>query len=147
MAPILGLLSYFAVDHFVGEKPKVAEAGQSYPLVEKPNCRYASGLCGLKNSDFELTLSYERTGGDRLLLKLESVYPLDGVMIALGASDTEPVQAEPMQKTSGDSLNWSLEIASPDPDYHRIYLVASASQALYFGDVATSFTLENQNGN
>ena len=28
---------------FVGEKPNAAEAGQSYQLVEKPNCRYSSG--------------------------------------------------------------------------------------------------------
>ena len=74
MAPVLGIISYFAVNALVGEDPQAAEAGQSYKLVEKPNCRYASGLCGLKNVDFELTLSFELAGDDRWLLKLESVY-------------------------------------------------------------------------
>jgi len=48
VAPVLAVLSYFALDVLVGERPKPAEEGQSYPLVEKPDCRYASGHCGLK---------------------------------------------------------------------------------------------------
>jgi hypothetical protein len=143
MAPILGLLTYFAVDHFVGEKPHAAEAGQSYLLVEKPSCRHGSGFCGLKNADFELTLTYERPKPDRLLLKLGSEHPLEGVMIAVGTSETEQNQPVPMQRMSNDNLTWSLEIANPDPENHRLYLVASAGQSFYYGDVATKFTLKN----
>ena len=55
MAPLLGLGAYFGMGFIFGERPQPAETGQSYKLVEKPNCRYASGLCGLKNVDFELT--------------------------------------------------------------------------------------------
>lgn len=141
-APILGLLSYYAVDHFVGEKPHAAEAGQSYLLVEKPNCRYDSGRCGLKNGDFELDISYERLAGGRILLKLESEFSLDGVMIALGAAESEQDRPEQMQRMGSDNLTWSLEVANPDPEYHRFYLVASTGQALYYGDVATKFTLK-----
>ena len=146
-APILGLLSYFAVDHFVGEKPHAAEAGQSYLLAEKPNCRYGSGNCGLKNGDFELDFSFERPGNDRLLLKLESAFPLDGIMLAVGTSESEQGQPVPMQRTGDDNRAWSLEIANPDPESHRLYLVAAAGQSLYYGDVATKFTLITQNGN
>jgi hypothetical protein len=142
-APILGLLSYFAVDHFVGEKPHAAEAGQSYVLVEKPNCRRSSGNCGLKNGAFELNLSYERPDGGRLLLQLKSEFPLDGVMIAMGASDSEQDPPEQMQRMDNDNLNWSLNIANPDPEYHRLYLVASSGQSFYYGDVATKFTLKH----
>ena len=39
MAPVLALIAYFGVNALVGEKPHAAEAGQSYVLVEKPNCR------------------------------------------------------------------------------------------------------------
>ena len=143
VAPLLGLLSYFAVDHFVGEKPHAAEPGQSYPLAEKPNCRYSSGLCGLKNADFELTLNYERTSGGRVLLKLESDHPLDGVMVALGVSESDQDQPEPMQRSGDDGMNWSLQIANPDPENQRLYLVASSGQSLYYGDVATKFTLKH----
>lgn len=140
VAPLLGVGSYFLVDHFVGEKPQAAEAGQSYPLVAKPNCRRGGGYCGLKNKDFELTLSYEKAGDGRLLLKLESVYPLDGVMIALGVSESEQNPPAPMLLSDEDGMNWSIEIANPDPDRHRLYLAASSGQSLYFGDVATKFT-------
>ena len=43
VAPILALMSYFAIDALVGETPHAAEEGQSYQLVEKQNCRYNSG--------------------------------------------------------------------------------------------------------
>ena len=140
MAPILGLLTYFAVDHFVGEKPHAAEAGQSYLLVEKPNCRYSSGRCGLKNVDFELTLTFEWRGDTRMLLKLESENPLDGVLLAMAENDTDEDSPVAMQPTGSDGLNWTIELARPDPEIHRLHLVASSGGAFYLGDVATKFT-------
>lgn len=140
MAPVLGIISYFAVNALVGEDPQAAEAGQSYKLVEKPNCRYASGLCGLKNVDFELTLSFELAGDDRWLLKLESVYPLDGVLVALVENENNEKPPVDMQAVDGEGLQWSLGMQRPDPQ-HRLHLVASSDGALYFGDAALKFTL------
>ena len=139
-APVLGLVSYFGVGAILGEKPKPAEAGQSYQLVEKPNCRYNSGHCGLKNVDFELTLSFERLGTDRLLLKLASENPLDGIKLALVKNASDEQQPMAMQPSANDGLNWSLAIPLPNPERDRIHLVASSMQTLYFGDVATKFT-------
>ena len=149
-APILGLVSYYGIGALLGEKPQPAEAGQSYQLVEKSNCRYSSGLCGLKNVDFELTLSFEALGNDRLLLKLVSETPLDGVKLALADNATNEGRPRDMLATAGDGLNWSLEIKLPDPERDRLHLVASSMQTLYFGDVATKFTStesENENSN
>jgi len=140
MAPVLGLVSYYGIGALFGEKPQKAETGQSYQLVEKPNCRYNSGLCGLKNVDFELTLSFERLGNDRLLLKLVSENPLDGVKLALVESPTDENKPRDMRATRADGLNWSLDIKLPDPERDRLHLVASSMQTLYFGDVATKFT-------
>jgi hypothetical protein len=139
-APVLGLLSYYGVGKILGEKPKPAEAGESYQLVEKPNCRYASGQCGLKNVDFELTLSFEHIGSDRLLLKLESENPLNGVKLALAENASDQSLPQDMRPVSDDGLNWSLGIPTPDPEQDRLHLVADSMQTLYFGDVATSFT-------
>lgn len=139
-APVLGIVTYFGVGAMLGEKPKPAEAGQSYRLVEKPNCRYNSGQCGLKNVDFELTLSFERLGGDSLLLKLESESPLSGVKLALAKNASDETKPRDMRPTGDDGLNWSLEIPLPDPENDRLHLVAAAMQTLYFGDVATRFT-------
>ena len=140
VAPVLALIAYFGLDAFVGESPHAAVEGQSYSLVEKPNCRYGSGRCGLKNGDFELNLGFEEQGEGQLLLKLESAFPLDGVMIAVVENEDEEGQPKGMQKETDDGLTWSLLVVRPNPDRDRLLLVASASQSLYFGDVATKFT-------
>ena len=141
MAPVLGLIGYFGINALVGEKPHAAEAGQSYQLVEKPNCRYASGICGLKNMDFELVISYEQLENGRMLLKLESENPLDGVMLALAESGADEEQPAQMRAVGDDGLNWTLDVKQLDPNRHRLHLVASSNQTHYYGDVATKFTL------
>jgi hypothetical protein len=140
MAPLLGLGAYFGMGFIFGERPQPAESGQSYKLVEKPNCRRASGLCGLKNVDFELTIGFERLGIDRLLLKLDSEHPLDGVKLALVQNGIDEGEPRDMQPTGKDGLNWSLDIPTPDPERDRLHLVAASMQTLYFGDVTTKFT-------
>jgi hypothetical protein len=137
----LGLVSYFGFGAIFGDKPIPAEAGRSYQLIEKPNCRYSSGVCGLKNVDFELTLSGEASGNDRFLLNLVSENPLDGIKLALVENATEEGQPVDMRPTGNDGLTWSLEIKLPDPARDRLHLVASARQTLYYGDVATKFTV------
>ena len=142
-APVLGIVAYFGVGAMLGDKPKPAEAGNSYQLVEKSNCRYSSGSCGLKNVDFELTLSFERLGNNRMLLNLVSENPLDGVMLALVENAIDETKPRKMQPSGNDGLNWSIDISKPDPEQDRLHIVASASQTLYFGDVATKFTALN----
>ena len=141
MAPVLALFAYYGVNALVGETPHAAEAGQSYQLVEKPNCRHSGGICGLKNGDFELTLSFEWLDNGRMLLRLESVHLLDGVLVALVENDAGEKSPVDMRPLGDDGLSWSLDLAHPDPERHRLYLVASANQALYFGDVAMKFTV------
>ena len=148
MAPVLGLVSYYGIGALFGEKPLPAEAGQSYQLIEKSNCRRSSGQCSLKNVDFELTFSFEPLGYDRLLLKLNSENPLDGIKLALVRNGIDEQIPRDMQPSGKDGLNWSLDIPLPDPERDRIHLVASSMQALYFGDVATKFTsTESENEN
>jgi len=147
-APVLALVSYYGIGAIFGEKPKPAEVGQSYQLVEKSNCRYGSGLCGLKNVDFELTLSFERSPSGRLLLNLVSENPLDGVKLALVQNGIDEEVPRDMRPASNDGLNWSIDIPLPDPERDRLHLVASSMQTLYFGDVATKFTsTESENEN
>ena len=145
MAPLLGLGTYFAVDLLVSEKPKAAEPGQSYMLVEKPNCRHGSGRCGLKNADFELTLGFDRIAEDRILLKLQSVFPLEGVLLGQMLSEDDETQPIPMRPASPDGLNWDLEISNPDPENQRLRLVASADGSFYLGDAALKFTMTEKN--
>ena len=140
MAPVLAVIAYFGTSALVGETPQAAEPGGSYKLVEKPNCRYNSGMCGLKNVDFELTLTFEWRGDTRMLLKLKSENPLDGVLLAMAENDIDEDTPVPMQPAGNDGLNWTIELARPDPEIHRLHLVASTGGVFYLGDVATKFT-------
>ncbi|BFM18132.1 hypothetical protein R50073_43150 [Maricurvus nonylphenolicus] len=142
VAPILAILSYFAIDHMVGETPHAAKAGSSYQLVEKPNCRYNSGRCGLKNGEFELTLQAEWRGHTRMLLQLSSVHQLDGVKVAWAEAKEGGWEAKPvdMQATNEAGTQWQVEIFPEDPQNNRIHLVASTNETLYFGDAAMAFT-------
>lgn len=142
VAPVLALIGYFGINALVGESPQAAEEGKSYQLVEMPSCRYSSGRCSLKNGDFELNLSTESPDGDRLLLLLKSEFPLDGVKVALIEHETDAKQPVDMQATDEQGLDWSLEMARPDPERSRLRLVASASGSLYFGDAAMKFALQ-----
>lgn len=139
VAPILALISYFAIDAFVGESPHAARPGQSYRLAEKPNCRYESGSCGLKNGDFELLLRPDLTVGESLVLILESEFPLDGVVLALIDAEAGESSPQDMQPRNDSGLVWSLEMPRPDPQNSRLRLAASANEALWYGDAALKF--------
>jgi hypothetical protein len=141
MAPVMALIAYFGINAIVGEDPHVAEAGESYQLVAKPNCRYSSGECDLKNADFELTLNFERLNGNRVLLKLRSVFVLDGVLVAQAFNKTDEEQPVEMRPVGNDGLNWSVEMKDVDPEHHRLHLVASSGGSLYYGDAAMKFML------
>jgi hypothetical protein len=147
VAPVLALMAYFAFDYIVGETPQAAVEGQSYPLVEKPNCRWESGSCGLKNNEFELDMSYRRLGGDLLLIELESVFPLEGVMIAVVKSETDEQPPVPMKSAGSDGLKWTIELLVSEPETDRIRLAALAGGSTYFGDVSTRFTLADISSN
>lgn len=141
VAPVLAIGAYFAFGLVVDETPQPAKEGQSYQLVEMPNCRYDSGICGLKNGDFKLEIVAEWEGEGELLLMLKSEFPLEGVKLAQvkkGASEETPAN---MHANSEDGLLWSLKIQNPEPDHDRLRLVASSSGALYFGDVAMKFAI------
>jgi hypothetical protein len=144
VAPILAILAWYSIDALVGEKPKPAEEGKSYPLVEKPNCRYSSGACGLKNADFELELSIRALEEGLVELNLTSAFPLDGVMVSLVENDLEDAPPVAMQPRGGDGKTWSLDMQRPDPERHRLRLAALADGSIYYGDVATKFTLHQE---
>lgn len=144
IAPVLALMAYFAIDHFLGETPQAAVEGQSYPLAETPGCRWESGACGLKNNDFELGMVYERLGGDLLRLDLESAFPLEGVMLAVVMSESGEAPPVPMQAVGPGGFRWMLEVRVPNPETDRIRLAASSGGVVYFGDVSTRFTLADR---
>lgn len=150
VAPILALISYFAVDRVVSEKPHAAVAGSSYELAEKPNCRYSSGVCDLKNGDFEVRLTSEFRDANSMHLSLSSVHPLAGAKVAMVMVDEQGKVVEDlsglrdrpqdMQATGEGGVAWSLNLPRPESEASRLQLVLSSNEVLYFGETHLTFT-------
>lgn len=139
VAPLLAILAYYAVDSIVGEKPHAAREGESYPLVERPGCRYAGGDCSLWNGDFEIEVSLTPTGVERMLLTVSSSFPLEGIRVAVARPDAMETEPAAMQQAGADGLRWSLDVDAPDAGRDRLRLVASSGGTLYFGEISTTF--------
>lgn len=139
VAPILALISYFSVDAAVSEKPHAAKAGAQYELVEKPNCRYSSGHCQLKNGDFELELKGTWQDDVHLQLELVSEFPLQGVVAAqIDQQDSQAVPAQ-MVALNESGTRWGMLLTNPSIDQSRIRLAASSNQSMYYGDAGLAF--------
>ena len=148
VAPLLAIISYFAVDRMVSETPHAAKPGASYQLAEKPNCRYNSGVCGLKNGDFEVRLTTELRDGNSMLLTLSSLHPLAGAKVALvtldeqGSVDTAMGmnnRPQAMQALDDGGTAWSVNLPRPESPQDRLHLVLSSGEVLYFGETHLDF--------
>jgi hypothetical protein len=139
VAPILAILSYFAIDAIVAETPHAAEAGERVELVEKPNCRYSSGSCDLKNGEFEMHIQAQWADDVQVLLTLESKFPLDGVIASHVTNQDHNVPPINMRPLDKEGFKWALSIINPNLEIDRLRLAASANQAIYFGDASLAF--------
>ena len=143
VAPILSVLAWIGVGQLAGEKPRAARPGQSYPLVEKSNCRYESGACDLQNEEFKLRLTLQTTGAGAEMV-LTASHPLEGAVIGIGPPDAEN-QPATLRATDGQGLEWRLAVAGRPGPEERIRLVARAGESSYFGDAATTFLQPDRN--
>jgi len=139
VAPILSILAWFAVGNLGGEQAAPAQAGQSYPLVEKSNCRYPSGSCDLENGDFKVRLFMpEGLAGKQLVLSAS--HALQGVVVSVSTPDSDSSPSA-MRATDGQGLEWHIALASSPTPQDRIRVVVRAAGSSYFGDAATTFLL------
>lgn len=139
VAPILALISYFSVDAVVAEKPHAAQAGEHYSLLEKPNCRYNSGKCELKNGDVELTIKPEWITNQRLRLTINTTTPLNNVIGSRVNALNEEVRVAPLQNPNNKGLSWSIEMNEPDADLERLHLAVAINDTWYYADTALKF--------
>lgn len=139
VAPILAIISYFAVDAMVAETPHAAQPGERVELIEKPNCRYSSGACDLKNGEFEIHIQAKWFDEVQVLLTLESKFPLDGVIAAHVTDDDHNVPPINMRPLDDKGHKWGLNIVNPNIKVDRLRLAASAQRALYYGDASLAF--------
>ncbi len=138
VAPVLAIMSWFAVDYFVAERPHAAKPGAAYGLITKSNCRYDSGQCDLENGDFELSLRPIDVSAEAVSVELRSRFPLQQATI--GYLDERP-DALPATMASADAgaTLWSGALALPSSDASPIGIAVTAQGATYYAEIPAVF--------
>lgn len=143
VAPILAIITYYAVDFTVSEKPNVAEAGKEYPLVAKSNCRYESNICTLTNGDIEINITPISSDSTHLELEASSELAIQGIKIALApvGSDSrlEPTAPSSMEPSNYQQTKWQVKLEKSESKEAKLLIVVSLNDSLYFGETLTTF--------
>ena len=148
VAPVLAILAWFAVGSLGGEKARPARSGAAYPLLEKSNCRYASGVCDLENTDFKVRLSvtgnlsgelsgdWSGNAGGRL-----DVYVSHAVDSALLSLTPAPGDAAPsaMRRADTEGRRWRFALERQPAREQRLRLVLSRRGVAYFAEFSSAF--------
>lgn len=133
VAPILALISYFAVDYMVSEKPQAAKPGTAYPLVAKSNCRYTSGRCRLENGDFVVTVTVPAN-----TLKVTSPHVLSHVEVYI-ATDSDDTGDFIHLQPNEDGRHWSVSLPVRPTESHLLRIVTIAADTIYYGETILTF--------
>jgi len=139
VAPVLGILAWFAVDWFVAERPHVAKSGASYLLIAKSNCRYDSGQCDLVNSDFKLIIRPAQLYSYQTILTIDSEFALQNVNVALVSNE---VETKAVAESGGDSnlpARWNIRIPAAPEATSTLRIAVTAQGAVYYAEVPVIF--------
>lgn len=137
IAPFLAALAWFSVGKLSTATPQSSQVGQSYPLVEKSNCRYASGACDLENVDIEVRLTYQE-GAQGGYLQLDSSHPLTGAIVSVAPPEADPEPLSMVPAVVG-AKRWTLPLPVRPDAASRIRLVLSVAGSTYFVEASAVF--------
>jgi hypothetical protein len=136
VAPLLAVAGWWASGLLYSQEPGPAQKGGVYPLLEKSNCRYASGQCLLENIDFTIALTYV-SGLDGHFLLARASHPLSDILLAVGEDEQSAPQS--MDRRGTNSREWRLALDGRPGAAARIRLVARSADVIWYGDAATHF--------
>ncbi len=149
VAPILAIISYFAVDYYVAETPHKAKQGQDYKMLVKPNCRWESGMCDLINGDLEIAITSQTKTYGLNQLFLDSSTPLKGVKFALVEKRNKTSEPVSMLATDANQTAWkSLKINVSKSDY--LQFAISVNESVFYAEIPAIFIYKEdllKNGN
>jgi hypothetical protein len=135
IAPILAVISWFAVDHFVKEVPHQLESGNHYKMLVKSNCRWGSGKCDLENNDIKITLTVANNLKNKTL-NLNSSAELTTVQVGIAKNIEEHSIPQKMLKV--DESNYIINFDTIDSN-KILQLVASINGAIFYATIPTIF--------
>ncbi len=138
VAPILAIISYFATDYAVSDQPIAAAEGESYALLARPNCRYESGECTLKNGDIELQLRIEFEQDSGRVLMAKSNQPLTGIRVAL-VNGEEAQEAVALERTASDGTIWMMPLSLHSQESNGLRVAFESSGRVFYASTDTAF--------
>lgn len=143
ISPILAIMAYFAVDHYVAEVPHSAKKGNSYKMLVKPNCRWQSGKCDLVNNDVKFSIkgSVQNFGINNIYLV--SSVGLTNVQLALTSKKDGISSPESMIATNDEKTNWkSKQFDILSTDY--LQFAVKIGESYFYAQVPAIFIHKEQ---
>ena len=137
VAPILAIMSYFATDYLVSEKPHIAKDGSIYTMRIKSNCRWDSGKCTIDNEDITLHIVGKKTN-NLLFLNVSSNVLLSSIKVAFNKEN----KPQEMSATKGDHLKWNISLPLPLPLSNKNEILNFAiviNKSIFLAQVSTIF--------
>jgi hypothetical protein len=139
VAPVLGILAWFSVDYFIGERPHAARDGASYALVARPNCRRLSDGCELVNEDFQLKVmvtSFDAIGAE---LDLSSVFPLSQVGIGVANAGVEDAPPTVLERADAEGKRWRGRVGGSMDADTKLRVAAIADDTTFYAEIPVTF--------
>jgi len=138
VAPILAIVSYFAVDYYVSEVPHQAKEGQLYKMLVKPNCRWESGFCDLVNGDLKVNITSDNQVYGENQLFVDSTANLKGIKFAVVSKKGDSSDPQSMISLNTNGTSWgSPQLSIDKSDY--LQFVISVSDSIFYAETSAVF--------
>lgn len=139
VAPVLAIGTYYMVDLAVKEKPQKAQAGGTYKLIAKSNCRFSSGSCDLVNGNFKSTVRVSQQAQGQTL-SLSSSNTLQDVTIGFVSAEGKEIGPFKLQKEQPDGKKWNTKFEHLANANTTMRVVLVANDAHYYAETTMGFS-------
>jgi hypothetical protein len=123
--------------------PHKAKQGQSYKMLVKSNCRWASGACDLINGALKIHITADTQAYGLNVLFVDASSDLKGIKFALVKAKDKISKPQSMTASNGSKTSWqSPQIKVIKSDY--LQFVISANESLFYAEVPTVFIYKDR---
>ncbi|AYQ57115.1 hypothetical protein BTHERMOSOX_1477 [Bathymodiolus thermophilus thioautotrophic gill symbiont] len=138
VAPILALISYFAVDYYVAEVPHKAKQGQAYKMLVKSNCRWESGVCDLINGELKINITSDSQTYGLNRLFVDASNNLRGIKFAVVEAQNKTSEPYSMTALNAAYTAWqSSQINVTKSDY--LQFAISVNESVFYAEIPAIF--------
>lgn len=141
VAPILAIMSYFATDYIVSEKPHIAKDGSIYKMRINSNCRWKSGKCSIDNADIKIDIIGQWLEHS-LVLNLSSNILLNSVKVSFDKNDI----AKDMIIDKKNNLKWGISLDKKNKSTMLNFAIV-VNRSVFLAQISTIFLVPEKNEN